>query len=88
MTVDLQINPLNAEGLLEGQFELDVGGQLGRGKLIFMSDDQSTLRSEFSHLQHTPGGPCQPAGMLVSTLKEHLFSVDSKEKCASNSNNV
>ena len=53
MTADLQINPLNAEGLLAAQFELDVGGQLGRGKLIFMSDHQSTLMSEFSHLQHT-----------------------------------
>ena len=42
--------------MLAAQFELDVGGQLGRAKLIFMSDHQSTLRSEFSHLQNTMGG--------------------------------
>ena len=42
--------------MLAAQFELDVGGQLGRGKLIFMSDHQSTLMSEFSHLQNTMGG--------------------------------
>ena len=49
--------------MLEAQFELDVGGQLGRGKLIFMSDHQSTLMSEFSHLQHSVGGRCS----LVNT---------------------
>ena len=42
--------------MLAAQFELDVGGQLGRAKLIFMSDHQSTLRAEFSHLQNTMGG--------------------------------
>ena len=35
MTVDLQINPLNAEGLLEGQFELDVGGSVRPGQANF-----------------------------------------------------
>ena len=53
----------SSKGLLEAQFELDVGGQLGRGKLIFMSDHQSTLMSEFSHLQHSVGGRCS----LVNT---------------------
>ena len=53
----------SSKGLLEAQFELDVGGQLGRGKLIFMSNHQSTLMSEFSHLQHSVGGRCS----LVNT---------------------
>ena len=57
---DLQINPLNAElkGFAWSPIWIGCRGSVRPGQLIFMSDSQSTLMSEFSHLQPALGGPC------------------------------